>query len=268
MLGGLNTTSPNGYLDSVTANDGVTLSGSMTVSLGNGTKATFQVGSGTSGNGTFYTGSGSGYNTLDGLAAAINAAPPNTPVTYSGDQAAIAARFTVTNTDRADRRRARTGRRLHGPGGHWHNANGSDGRCESAEGGTTLSDIASYINDPTTRRLWASRHRSWTTATARRRCRCHLLTGGALTVASDLVIPGPGRDGICDHQQRIVLALADQPGLGNERRADSDFRPYRQHAESAYLHRHASRHRLGYRYRNIGRSERERSPWRESWSFR
>ena len=49
----------------------------MTIQMGNGTKETVQIGAAPSGgaaNNTIYTGSGTGYNTLSGLAAAINSA--------------------------------------------------------------------------------------------------------------------------------------------------------------------------------------------------
>ena len=74
LLSGLNAENPNGYLTAVTANTDTTVSGSMTVTVGSGATHTIIVGSGTSGNGTIYTGSGSGWNTLSGLASAVNAA--------------------------------------------------------------------------------------------------------------------------------------------------------------------------------------------------
>ena len=74
LLSGLNAASPNGYLTAVPANTDTTVSGSMTITVGSGATQTIEVGSGTSGNGTIYTGSGSGWNTLTGVASAINAA--------------------------------------------------------------------------------------------------------------------------------------------------------------------------------------------------
>jgi len=72
LLSSIDAENPNGALDSVSANAGVTLSGSMTIQAGSGTTYTFQVGSGTSSGNTFYT--GSGQNTLGDLAQAINSA--------------------------------------------------------------------------------------------------------------------------------------------------------------------------------------------------
>jgi flagellar hook-associated protein 2 len=77
LLSSLNTQNPNGSLAAVTNDLNPTLSGSMTIQMGNGTKETVQIGAAPSGgaaNNTIYTGSGTGYNTLSGLAAAINSA--------------------------------------------------------------------------------------------------------------------------------------------------------------------------------------------------
>jgi flagellar hook-associated protein 2 len=84
LMSSLNTQNPNGTLDAIANNTGTTLSGSMTIAVGGGTVKTITVGSAPSGGAaanTIYTGSGSGYNTLSGLAAAINAA--NTDLSYS-----------------------------------------------------------------------------------------------------------------------------------------------------------------------------------------
>lgn len=72
LLGGINEANPNGSLTSIAANAGVTLSGSMTIQVGSGSTYTFDVGAGTSSGTTFYTGSGN--NTLADLASAINSA--------------------------------------------------------------------------------------------------------------------------------------------------------------------------------------------------
>jgi len=86
LLGGLNMQSPNGYLDSI-KNASDTLSGSLSVAVGSGTTKTVVIGSapsaadGGAAANTIYTGSASGYNTLAGVAAAINAA--NSELSYS-----------------------------------------------------------------------------------------------------------------------------------------------------------------------------------------
>ncbi len=77
LLSSLNTQNPNGSFSSVTNNLNPTLSGSMTIQVGSGTTETVEIGaapdSGAASN-TIYTGSGTDYNTLSGLAAAINSA--------------------------------------------------------------------------------------------------------------------------------------------------------------------------------------------------
>jgi flagellar hook-associated protein 2 len=75
LLGGLNTLNPNGYLDAVSS-AGTTLSGSMTIQVGNGTAETVVIGAATDppAANTIYTGSGSDFNTISGLVSAINAA--------------------------------------------------------------------------------------------------------------------------------------------------------------------------------------------------
>jgi flagellar hook-associated protein 2 len=72
LLNGLNTINPSGYLDSVSSAAGVTLSGSLTIQVGNKTPETVVLGAAPSSPvaNTIYT--GAGINTLAGLAAAIN----------------------------------------------------------------------------------------------------------------------------------------------------------------------------------------------------
>ncbi len=62
ILGGINTTNPNGYLDAISTSTNTTLSGSMTITVGSGTAQTIDVPT------------TSGDNTLSGLADAINTA--------------------------------------------------------------------------------------------------------------------------------------------------------------------------------------------------
>ncbi|MGA9668887.1 MAG: flagellar filament capping protein FliD, partial [Terracidiphilus sp.] len=82
LLSGLNMQNPNGGLDSISDATDTTLSGSMTIAVGNGAEDTIVVGAGTNTANTFYT--GSGVNTLAGLAAAINAANSGTTLSYTG----------------------------------------------------------------------------------------------------------------------------------------------------------------------------------------
>jgi flagellar hook-associated protein 2 len=58
ILGSINTTNPSGYLDAISASDGTTLAGSMTITVGTGTAQTITL--------------DSSDNTLAGLASAIN----------------------------------------------------------------------------------------------------------------------------------------------------------------------------------------------------
>jgi flagellar hook-associated protein 2 len=85
LLGGLNIQNPNGALDPIATNAGTVLSGSINIAVGTGNTQKFVVGTGTNdpATNTYYTGSASGYNTLSGLAAAINAANSPTSVVYT-----------------------------------------------------------------------------------------------------------------------------------------------------------------------------------------
>ena len=108
LMNGINTQNPNGYLTAITDGTGTILSGSMSITMGSGTADTIVIGSGTNTTNTFYTGSASGYNTLSGLAAAINAATATTlsaTVTAgtdaSGDTSATTSSATLTSVDNA-----------------------------------------------------------------------------------------------------------------------------------------------------------------------
>jgi flagellar hook-associated protein 2 len=76
VLSGLNTPSPNGYLDSIPTDNGTTLSGSMTIQVGGGTAENVVIGPApcSPAANTVYTGSGSDSNTLAAIAGAINSA--------------------------------------------------------------------------------------------------------------------------------------------------------------------------------------------------
>jgi flagellar hook-associated protein 2 len=84
LLSSFNFQNPNGSIDPISDNTGTTLSGSISIQVADGTVQTFTMGDGANGVNTFYTGSGPDANTLEGLAAAINAANASTPVAYSG----------------------------------------------------------------------------------------------------------------------------------------------------------------------------------------
>jgi flagellar hook-associated protein 2 len=74
LMAGVNTQNPNGYVDSIAANTNTTLSGSLSIQVGNGTTENIVIGAapGTPAANTIYT--GSGVNSIDGLAQAINGA--------------------------------------------------------------------------------------------------------------------------------------------------------------------------------------------------
>lgn len=187
MFSALNATNPNGSLASVAADSGVTLSGSMAISLGNGTTETIEVGPGTSGNGVFYTGSGSDYNSLAGLAAAINnAAAASTPVAYSGSSGSDSGTITANNVSPlAGALSIQVG------AGAAQTVAMDD--VNSAEGGTTLSDIAAYISDPSNSSLGVTASVVDNgDGTSTLSLSSASLSGSALTVDSSLVIPGLG----------------------------------------------------------------------------
>jgi flagellar hook-associated protein 2 len=101
LLGSLNVQNPNGYLDSIATNTNTKLAGSISIAVGSGTTQTIVIGSApvSPAADTFYTGSGSDYNTLQGLADAINAAAAGTQMSYSGTAGtdSVASRGTLTS---------------------------------------------------------------------------------------------------------------------------------------------------------------------------
>jgi len=192
MFNGLNTTSPNGYLDAIKANMGVTLSGSMTISLGNGTTTKFQIGSGTPGNGTFYTGSGSDADTLEGLAAAINAQAASTPVAYSADPGGSSGSITVNNASLLTGSAPELAGSFTIQAGAGSTQTVSLDDVNSAEGGTSLSDIAKYINDNAAKLGVMASVADNGDGTSTLSLSTALSGGGALTMRSSLDIPGLG----------------------------------------------------------------------------
>jgi flagellar hook-associated protein 2 len=80
LLSSIDNQSPNGYLDAVDENAGVTFSGSLTIQTADGASEKIVVGAGTTGDGTIYTGAGN--NTLNDIVSAINSAAVETPVSF------------------------------------------------------------------------------------------------------------------------------------------------------------------------------------------
>ena len=77
LMNGINAQNPNGYLTAISDDTGTTLSGSMTITVGSGTAENIVIGAEPSSGAaadTIYTGSGSDYNTISGVASAINSA--------------------------------------------------------------------------------------------------------------------------------------------------------------------------------------------------
>ncbi len=111
LLGSLNVQNPNGYLDSVATNTDTTLAGSISIAVGSGTTQTIVIGSAPINPpaDTFYTGTGSGYNTIQGVADAINAAAAGTQMTYSGMAGTDTVASTGTLTAIPDARLALSG---------------------------------------------------------------------------------------------------------------------------------------------------------------
>jgi flagellar hook-associated protein 2 len=191
LLNSLSVVNPNGTLDSVASDAGVTLSGSMTIATGSGTKETIEIGSGTSSDGTFYTGTGSGYNTLAGLAAAINTAAADTQISYTAGSSTGTGSLTVTNTSLLTGSAPElTGDLTIQVGsGSTQTIDMSD--VDSAEGGTTLSDLATYItaNKSTLGVSAAVTDNGDGTSTL---ALTSTTSGDALTVDSSLAVPGSG----------------------------------------------------------------------------
>lgn len=100
LLAGLNAPNPNGYLDSIATNTGTTLAGTVTLTTGSGLKEQVVIGAAPASPAanTLYTGSGTGYNTLQGLADAINAADSYTSLVYSGASGSATSYSTGTLT--------------------------------------------------------------------------------------------------------------------------------------------------------------------------
>jgi len=192
MFSALNTTNPNGSIDSIAANQGVTLSGSLTIAMGDGAKATIQVGSDASGNDTFYTGSGTDYNTLEGLAAAINAIPADSPVTFTAGSGSDSGSMTLSNVS------ALTGvaPQLVGSltievgSGAAQTVSMSD--VNSAEGGATLSNLADYINSNSSTLGVTASIADNSDGTSTMSLSSASFGGGALAVDSSLMNPGLG----------------------------------------------------------------------------
>ncbi len=185
LMSSVNTQSPTGSFDSISASAGVTLSGSMVISLGNGASETINVGPGTSGNGVYYTGSGSDANTLAGLVAAINAAAVSTPVAYSATTGSDSGTLTASTSA------ALTGGLSIQVGSSTAQTVSMD-EVDSAEGGTTLADIASYITANSSTLGVTATAADNGDGTSTLSLSSASLSADALTVDSSLVAPGSG----------------------------------------------------------------------------
>ena len=150
LLSSLNTGNPNGYLNAVQS-EGTTLSGSMTIAIRGGAAETVVIGAapsaadgGPAAN-TIYTGSGSDYNTLAGLAAAVNASA-STALTYADTGYTSGTDYdTGTVCSVANSGDSLSGSLSIAVGGGTANTV-TMAEVDSAEKGTTLSDLESYIN--------------------------------------------------------------------------------------------------------------------------
>ena len=195
LLNSVNAANPNGTLSSISADAGVTLSGSMTIQVGSGTAETVEIGAAPSGGAaanTIYTGSGSDYNTLAGLVAAINAASANTPVSYSAASSADSGTMTASNS--ADLSGTLTLQAADGTAETIYLGPSSDvpsGDLATGTSQNTLSSLASFIAGNST--LSALGISASTVDNGDGTSTMTLSsTSGALTVTSNVVIPGLG----------------------------------------------------------------------------
>lgn len=146
LLGSLNQQNPNGYLTALTVNSSTALAGSMTLQVGSGAVETVMIGAATvpPAPNTIYT--GSSVSTLAGLADAINAAAPDTPVAYSstaGDSG------TMTSGDTANLTGSLTIQTGSGTAQTIYLGMASDAPSGDLSTGTatnTLSSLESYIS--------------------------------------------------------------------------------------------------------------------------
>lgn len=189
LMSSVNTQSPTGSLSSIASNSGVTLSGSMVISLGNGGSETINIGApppgDVSGNGVYYTGSGSDANTLAGLAAAINAAATDTSIRYTAGSDNGSGSITASSSA------AMSGDLSIGVGSSTVLTVDMDD-VDAAEGGTTLADIATYITANSSSYGVTATTTDNGDGTSTLALSTDSLSGDALTVDSTLVVPGSG----------------------------------------------------------------------------
>jgi flagellar hook-associated protein 2 len=211
LLNNIDAENPNGYLDSVSATAGATLTGSITIHVGSNTKATFEIGSGTSGNGTYYTGSGSGFNTLAGLAATINATTADTPVAYAAGSSSDTGSLTAANTSQFTGAAPELGGELTIQVGGGTAQTVSMDDVSAAEGGTTLADIATYITSQSSTLGVTASVADNGNGTSTLTLSSASLSGDALTIVSGLAIPGSGVSaGVVTKAGQSSLTLTSQ----------------------------------------------------------
>jgi len=192
LLSSIGSESPNGYLNSISADAGVTLTGSMTIQVGSGATETIQIGSGTSGSGTFYTGSGADSNTLAGLAAAINSSAAGTPIVYSSGSSSDTGSLTVSNTSLLTGAAPDLAGALTIQVGSGTAAAIAMSDVDSVEGGTTLSDLAQYITTYSSTLGVTASVADNGNGTSTLSLSSATLSGDALTVDSSIAVPGSG----------------------------------------------------------------------------
>ncbi len=216
LLSSITTQNPAGTLDPISAAAGVTLSGSMTIEVGNGATETIQIGSGTSGNGTFYTGTGSGSNGLAGVMAAINAAAVSTPIAYTAGASGDAGSLTAINTSILTGATPQLQGQLTIQAGAASSQIVDMNDVNQAEGGTTLSNIADYINNNDLTLGVDATVADNGDGTSTLSLSSASLGGGALTVSSSLLIPGSGvRAAVVTNNGQSSLTLNSQTAGAN-----------------------------------------------------
>ena len=154
LLGSLNMMNPNGSVDSISSTNGTTLAdqSQIRIEMGSGASATFIVGSGSNSAvpGNYYTdntdaGGVDNGNTLSGLAAAINAVSSNPLLSYSGTAGSSSTTSNGVLAGIANGNDTLSGS-ISIQVGNGTAATVTMDQVESAEGGTTLADLESYIN--------------------------------------------------------------------------------------------------------------------------
>ena len=237
LLGSLNIQNPNGYLDSIATDTNTTLSGSVSIAVGSGKTQTIVIGSAPASPAadTFYTGPGSDYNTIQGLADAINAAADGTVMNYTGTAGTdtVASSGTFTAIPDASLPLSGTLSIQVGTGttenfviGSAPSTGAARNTVYTGDSVVTLSDLADAINTANigvqatvTTPAGGVSTLTLTSAT--------LGTDGTLNVTSGIAADGIWGEGPSGYDEHRVQSLAALPNGRIERRADDEIQDRR-----------------------------------------